>query len=130
MKKLRIPYLFAAVIIFFIEVYIALYVHDDFIRPYFGDYLVVILMYSFIRAFFNVSVLRVSIFVLLLSYLIETLQYFHILEKLNLQNYHWLAVIMGTSFAWVDILAYTLGIISVLLIEKLLQNKSSKPTNS
>lgn len=128
--KLNLFYLIAAVLLFFTEVYIALYVHDDFIRPYFGDYLVVILMYSFIRAFFNLSVLRTSIFVLLLSYLIEMLQYFHVLEILNLQKYHLLAVVLGTSFAWVDILAYTLGIISVLLIEKLLQNKGPKPTIS
>lgn len=128
--KLNIYYFIAAVLLFFTEVYIALYVHDDFIRPYFGDYLVVILMYSFIRAFFNLSVLRTSIFVLLLSYLIETLQYFHVLEKLNLQKYHLLAVVLGTSFAWDDIFAYTLGIITVLLIEKLIQSKAPKPTIS
>ncbi len=126
MTKFRIYYFIAAVILFFIEVYIALYVHDDFFRPYFGDFLVVILMYSFIRAFFNISVWRTSIFVLLFSFLLETLQYIHILEKLNLQKYKWLGVIMGTSFAWVDLLAYTLGIITVLLIEKLHDNNSPK----
>lgn len=123
MKKPGRFYFIATVLLFLTEVLIALFVHDDLIRPYFGDFLVVILMYCFVRSFFRVSVLQTAVFVLLVSYLIETLQYFSVLEKLNLQKYRWLAIIMGTSFAWVDLLAYTLGIIFVLLIETMLKNK-------
>ena len=32
-----------------IEVLIALYVHDDFVRPYLGDVLVVVVLYFFVR---------------------------------------------------------------------------------
>jgi len=49
-------YFLLAFALFFVEVYIALYVHDDIIRPYIGDVLVVILIetvakYSFKKSF-------------------------------------------------------------------------------
>ena len=34
-----------------IEVLIAIYVHDAFVRPYIGDVLVVVVIYTFIRIF-------------------------------------------------------------------------------
>lgn len=44
MKK-RIFYIISFLVIFCIEVFIALYVRDSFIRPYMGDALVVVLVY-------------------------------------------------------------------------------------
>ena len=41
----------ATVILLLTEVLIALYVHDAFVRPYIGDVLVVIVIYTFIRIF-------------------------------------------------------------------------------
>ena len=48
-KKLRIIYAIAFVLLFLTEVYIGLYVRDRFIRPYFGDVLVVILLGCLVR---------------------------------------------------------------------------------
>ena len=48
MKK-RIFYIISFLVIFCIEVFIALYVRDSFVRPYMGDALVVVLVYSFVR---------------------------------------------------------------------------------
>ena len=50
MKK-RIFYIISFLLIFCIEVLIALYVRDNFMRPYVGDMLVVVLVYSFVRIF-------------------------------------------------------------------------------
>ena len=47
----RIGYAIATVILLLIEVLIALYVHDAFVRPYIGDVLVVVVIYTFIRIF-------------------------------------------------------------------------------
>ena len=47
MKK-RFFYIISFLLIFCIEVLIALYVRDNFIRPYVGDMLVVVLVYSFV----------------------------------------------------------------------------------
>src|SRR4051812_45994432 len=118
MLRFNIRYFICAAMLFFIEVFIALFIHDDIIRPYIGDLLVVILIYCFLRAFLNFSVWTIAITSLLLSYTVEILQYFNIVEKLGLQHSTIARVIIGTSFSWTDILAYTGGVILLLLVEK------------
>lgn len=118
MLTLNLKFFLAAIILFIIEVLIALFVHDNFIRPYVGDFLVVILIYCAVRTFINASPLKVAIGVLLFSYLIETLQYFHIVDRLGLSQNVVARTVIGYGFEWWDILAYTLGIITVLFIEK------------
>ena len=57
MKK-RIFYIISFLVIFCIEVFIALYVRDSFVRPYMGDALVVVLVYSFVRIFIGLTVFK------------------------------------------------------------------------
>ena len=121
MLTFRLKYFILTVILFLTEVYIAIFVHDSFVRPYMGDFLVVILIYCFIRSFLPLSVFTTAILTLLFSYLIETLQYFNIVSKLGLQNSKLARIIIGTSFAWADIIAYTAGIALVLLFEKVIR---------
>lgn len=111
-------YFLLATLLFTIEVLIALYVDDTIIRPYIGDFLVVILIYCFVKAFFNLPFLATGIGVLLFSYTIEILQYFHVVKLLGLQHCTIAKIIIGTSFAWIDLIAYTAGILLVLFIEK------------
>ena len=47
--KLRIEYAIVFILLLLIEVFIALFVHDKFIRPYVGDALVVIVLYFAVR---------------------------------------------------------------------------------
>jgi len=118
MIKFHPRYFLITLILLITEICIALFVHDNFIRPFFGDFLVVILIYCFIRSFFNLPTVALAIGVLLFSYFIETLQYFKIVTVLGLQHSKIARVIIGTSFGWTDLLAYTLGIGLVLLLEK------------
>lgn len=106
-------YFLYAVVLFFIEVLIALYVRDAIIRPYGGDFLVVILIYYFVRAFFTFSALSAAIGVLLFAYVIEILQYFKLVNLLGLQDIELARIVIGTGFSWWDMLAYTLGIVVV-----------------
>jgi len=115
--KIKLLYIFLSVIFFITEVLIALYVHDNFIRPFFGDFLVVILIYCFIRGIFSAPVLKTALSVLVFSYITEFLQYLHIVNILGLQNIKIARIIIGTSFSWNDIICYTLGILSVILME-------------
>ena len=117
MIKFRYRYFIFAVIIFLVEVFIALFVHDEIIRPHIGDLLVVILIYCFLRSFINISVWKMAVFVLIFAYIVEMLQDFKIIEILGLGQYQLAGIIIGTSFSWIDILAYTLGIGIVLIIE-------------
>jgi hypothetical protein len=105
-------------LLFATEVLIALYMNDRIVRPYVGDYMVVMLLYCFIRSFTKLPVAGVALSVLVFSYMLEGFQHFAIVDRLGLENINIARVMIGTSFAWLDLLAYTLGIITVLLIER------------
>lgn len=106
------------ILLFIIEVFIALYINDRIIRPYFGDILVVILIYCFIKSFLKAPVLKMAIFVLIFSFLVEISQYFKLVEHIGLGHSKIARIVMGTTFVWMDFVAYTAGIIIVLLVEK------------
>jgi hypothetical protein len=101
-----------------IEIGIARYVDDQLIRPYAGDYLVVILLYCLIRGLVKIRVVTASVFVLGFSFLIETLQYFKLADKLGLAHGSLSRILLGDYFSWIDIFTYTLGIITVLCFER------------
>jgi len=111
-------YFILTIVLLIIEILIALFVHDRIIRPYIGDVLVVILIYCFIRSFFNWPVVPVAIGVLLFSFVVETLQYFKFVELIGLGDIKLARIIIGTDFAWKDILAYVAGILIVLAAER------------
>ena len=111
-------YFILSVIIFITEVLIALFVRDSFIRPYFGDFLVVILLYCMVRSFLNYPVPVVVMAVLLFAYLMETLQYFKLVELLGLEGSKLATTLIGTDFAWMDMLAYTLGAVAIIWVER------------
>ena len=85
MKK-RIFYIISFLVIFCIEVFIALYVRDSFVRPYMGDALVVVLVYSFVRIFIPTGVPRLPFYVFLFACFVEVLQYFQLVETLGITN--------------------------------------------
>jgi hypothetical protein len=87
------------------------------VRPYFGDYLVVIFLYCLAKAFLRISPIRIIIGVLLFAYLIETLQYFYILKILGWEDVVLARIILGNGFEWWDLVAYTLGSATVVLVE-------------
>jgi len=103
--------------LFVVEVFIAVYVHDDIIRPYAGDLLAVIFLYCGIKSIINAPVKKTAISVLLFSFILEISQYFHILYYAGLQNCKLANVVLGNSFAWIDLLAYTLGTVIILGFE-------------
>lgn len=116
-------YFIFAILLFITEVLIAVFIKDAFIRPYGGDFLVVILIYCTVKSFINIGVTPAAIGVLLFAYLIETLQYFHIVDLLGLQGSKVARIVIGTGFSWMDMLMYTLGILMVWLVETKVFNK-------
>jgi len=118
MLRFQKKYFTWAVLLFLIEVLIAAYLHDRIIRPYIGDFLVVILLYCFVKSFFDIPALPLAISVLLFAYIIEVLQYFNLVYRLGLEKSNIARIIIGSSFEWIDLIAYTAGIIVVLYFEK------------
>lgn len=119
MYKIRFsaPYFLLALVLFGLELAIALWVRDAFVRPYLGDVLVVILLYAFMRAFLEVPFGLLGLAVWLFSFLIEGLQYLRLVEWLGWQEYALARTVLGTSFAWADLLAYSAGAIVILMVE-------------
>ena len=117
--KFNLRYFLLFILLFVVEVLIALYLHDRIIRPYIGDLLVVIMIYCFVKSFLNTDVIRTALAVLLFAYIIEVLQYFKFVKLLGLQNSKLASVVLGTSFQWIDLVAYTAGAAIVVAIEKL-----------
>jgi len=115
--KIHKFYLLATVLLFLVEVFIALFVRDRFIRPYFGDFLVVILIYCFVKTFWNVAPWKAGLAVWLFSFAIEIGQYFQLVKLLGLQHSELARTVIGTGFAWEDLVAYTLGVAAVPAIE-------------
>jgi|SRR6185312_6516848 len=122
--KLNKKYFFIAVSIFIIEVVIALFI-DKIIRPYAGDFLVVILIYCSVKSFLNLPTYSTALAVLLFSYTVEISQYFHLVNKLRLQNSKLARIIIGTSFEWTDLATYTAGITVLIFIEKYCRENKS-----
>jgi hypothetical protein len=110
-------YLIIALVIFVMEILIALYVHDDFVRPWGGDVLVVVLLYCLVRGVTRLNVPAAALSVLAFSWFMEVLQHFQIVRILGLEGNAVARTIIGTTFSWSDIVAYTLGIVFVVGVE-------------
>ncbi len=123
MFQFQIKYFILTIVLFVVELLIALFVHDAIIRPYVGDLLVVVLIYCFLKSFLNIKVVPMAIGVLLFSYMVEFLQYLNVVELLGLQGNRLARIIIGTTFSWHDLLAYTLGVMLVVGVEKLFETK-------
>ena len=106
-----------ATLLFIIEVLIAIFLKSGFIRHTFGDYLVVILIYCFFKSFLKVNSFKLAIAVLLFALTIEFLQLCNILNLLNLENNKTAILLLGSTFHFSDLIAYTLGITIFLIID-------------
>lgn len=117
------PYFMLTAWLFFIELLIGRYLHDAFIRPYGGDFLVVILIYCFVKTFINTPVTKTALGVLIFAYLVEISQYFHLVNLLGWKNSKAACLLMGTSFSFIDLLTYTLGVLFIIVAEKTLNHE-------
>lgn len=121
MRK-RVYYGVATLILLFLEIFIALYVHDDFIRPYIGDMIVVILIYTFVRIWLPEKVRLLSLYVFLFAVFVELLQYFRIVEMLGLEDNRLMRIVIGSVFDIKDILCYLVGCVILAAYEVVINN--------
>ena len=108
--RLRMGYGLAALLLFVIEVLIALFVRDRFIRPYGGDILVTLLICCVIRVILPRNYrLPIGGGVLLFAVLVEIGQYFGLVYLLGLGHIKFFRILIGTGFSWWDMLCYGAG---------------------
>lgn len=98
-----------ALVIFLVEVFIALHVRDSFIRPHGGDLLAVALLYAIARGCFLRSKVWTAFFVLLFSFALEFVQASEFLNQLTIINNSWAGIVVGQRFDPVDLIMYTIG---------------------
>lgn len=121
MKKIFInkKYAIYFLITLLIEIFIALFVHDKFVRPYIGDVLVVVLIYLFVKIFLKEPKKLLPIYILIFSVGVEILQYFNIVEVLGLSNNKFFSTIIGTTFDVKDIFCYSIGCIILFVCQNI-----------
>ena len=107
--KIRICYVAATLILLAVEVFIALFVHDDFVRPYIGDVLAVIVVYTFVRIIVPEKCALLPLFVFIFAVGVEVLQYFDLVTLLGLENNRFLKILLGSVFDLKDIMCYAIG---------------------
>lgn len=105
-------------LIFITEILIALFIDDKIIRPYGGDLLVVIMIFYFVKVFIDTKPLYICIGTLLFAYIIEVAQFFRMVEVLGVQDNKVLSTVLGSSFSWGDMIAYTIGVLICYFIER------------
>lgn len=109
MKNSRIAYGIIFAMLFLTEIFIALCVHDNFIRPYIGDVIVTILLCCLCRVVVPTGVRALPIYVFIFAALVETAQYFDIVKLLGFENNAFISTIVGRSFSVIDLICYGVG---------------------
>ena len=105
----RPGYAVAAAVLLAVEVLIALFVRDAFVRPYLGDVLAVILVFAGIRAVIATGPWTAAAVALSIAVVIEFGQLIGVLDILGLAHHQWLRIVLGTGFDVKDLLAYGVG---------------------
>lgn len=125
MKK-RIPYIAGFMFLLFVEVLIALFLHGGFIRFYLGDVIVVWVVYCFVQIFIceKANAYVTALGVMIFSFIVEFLQYIHIVDILGLGDIKFFRTLIGTSFSVVDLVCYACDT-AVICILIFIKNKIS-----
>lgn len=120
MKNLRFQpqYGFISVLLLITEILIAVFVKNSFLRGTVGDILVVILIYSFVQTFFRFDKKKTLIGVVVFAFLVEISQLFNLTKVLNVERFPIISLILGSTFDWMDLLAYLIGGGIVFWVEK------------
>lgn len=122
MKK-RVIYIVLTIILLAVEVLIALFVHDRIIRPYVGDMLVVVVVYTFVRIWIPDSVRLLPLYVFFFATAVEISQYFNLVELLGVSDNKFLRILLGTSFDVKDILCYAVGCVLIWIAERKIRHQ-------
>lgn len=121
----RVVYFVATLVLFGVEVLIALFVRDAFVRPYVGDVLAVALVYAALRAITPLAMIPAIAVTLTIALVIEIAQALDLLGALGLQDNKLARIVMGGAFDWFDFAAYISGAILVVGLELLMRRREA-----
>lgn len=117
MKK-RFAYAIAFLVLLITEILIALFVRDDFIRPYGGDILVTVLICAAMRILFPTGIRLLPLWVFLFAAAVEIGQYFDFVTLLGLGDIAFFRILLGSTFSVADLICYAAGCLLFWIGEK------------
>lgn len=117
MKKTRIFHAVLFCLLLLTETLIALFVNDNFVRPYLGDVLVTLLICSFLRVFCPKGIPALPVYVFLFAAAVEVGQYFDLVALLGIQS-RFLSVLLGRTFSVWDLLCYAIGCVLSFVLDR------------
>lgn len=113
----RLVYGICFLVLAAVEVLIALYAHDEWIRPYGGDIIIIFVIYTFIRMLVPHGFVSLPVIILLFACLAEGLQYINIADRLGLGDIEFFNVLLGTVGDMRDIICYAVGCLILIIYE-------------
>ena len=128
-KTMRVYYLIWALVLFGTEILIGtVWSGWYWLRAYGGDILVIPLIYCMIRIFTAKLPRLMPFLVCCTGFLAEFLQYIHLADLLGFAHGSLPAILIGTSFSWLDMLCYIagMGLIYLMIAGRLLLTRHKK----
>lgn len=111
-------HLLVALVLFGVLVAIEGLVDGGFVRNTVGDVVVVIFLYALLRAVAPCSPPPAAAAVLALAFAIEAIQALDLIDRLGIQRSRLIDVVLGSTFTWGDLVAYTIGVAVALGAER------------
>jgi len=109
LKNKRILYLLIFCGLLAVEMGIALFVNDAFVRPYVGDMLVALLLCCLCRVIVPDKVRLLPVYVFIFAACVELGQYFDLVALLDLADNRIISIALGRTFSWMDLVCYAVG---------------------
>lgn len=125
-RRLRFctPYFAWTCLVLATELFIALAVDDDFVRPYLGDTLAVVLVYVALLSVLDVRRVSAAFGALAVAWLVELGQYMQLVDRLGLADVTVARVVLGTFGDVHDLVAYTAALPLIALVESLADRRA------
>ncbi|MEH0195529.1 DUF2809 domain-containing protein [Caulobacter sp. CCNWLY153] len=123
--RIRLRHLAAAAILFAVEVVIALFVRDGFVRPYLGDVLATAMVYFAVRGATPLGRAGAAACALALGVVIELGQALNVLDHAGLGGSRVARVVFGGVFDLKDLACYVVGVGLAMLVDRRRRSNSS-----
>ena len=123
--NLNLKYLLATLTLLLLIIYIAIYIPGGFIRDHFGDIIIVIFIYCFIKSFITTESKWLIPGIFIFATLVEIGQYFNMVYHLGLYDISIARIAIGTTFDIWDIVMYFIGCLLLYLYEIIIRKKFS-----
>ena len=122
--------MWAAALLFVVEIGIALFVRDGFVRPYLGDVFAAALVYFLLRAVFDVGRKISAAVAFSVAVAVELLQLTRLLELAGLGDHAVVRTVFGGVFDYHDILAYLVGVAVAFVVDGALGRAASRASST